>query len=85
MQELLVVGRAFVQVCQYCIGLIHDGRIPVVTAQIRMLFQFLHQSAVTGLDYFAGRIRLYMENSIIITSVFHGSTSNLFLRARFKM
>ena len=70
-QDLLVIGCPPLIVGEGRIGLIEDGSIPFVTAEIRMKFQFLHLGAITGLDYRARRIRLDMQDTVIIASVFH--------------
>jgi hypothetical protein len=79
MQESAIILGTFPGIGNNCVGLVYDCGIPVVAAEVGMLPQLLHESAVTGLDDRLGRIRLNVQNSVIVSFILHHPGENVLI------
>lgn len=74
-EECAVVARAFLRVAEHRVGLVDDGGVPVVAAEIRVGLQPLHQRAVARADDLRRRAGLDLQNAVVIAPVLHASAS----------
>jgi hypothetical protein len=58
LQKSAIVLGTFLGIGNNCIGVVYERGIPVVASEVGMLSEAMHESAVTGVDYRLGRIRL---------------------------
>lgn len=79
MQESAIILSTFPGIGYNCIGLVYECGIPVVAAEVGMLSQVLHESAVTRLDYRLWRIRLNVQNSVIVSFILHRPDKNILI------
>ena len=68
-EEPAVIDASSILIRQYIVGLVDETGIPVLTAQVWVLLQPLHQGAVTRTDDLDRRIGLYMEDAVVIAFV----------------
>jgi len=66
-----VVGVASGRIREHPVGFVEQAGIPFVAAQIGVHPEFLHLGTVAGLDDGDRRIRLDVENTVVIATVFH--------------
>ena len=71
-EQYAVVCAPLRIVDKYLVGLIDNAGIPVFTAKVWMLFEFLHQRAVARTDNLYGCIGLHKQDAIVVALVFHG-------------
>ena len=76
MQESAIILGTFPGIGNNCVGLVYECGIPVVAAEVGMLPQLLHEGAVAGLDYRLWRIRLNVQNSVIVSFILHHPDKN---------
>ena len=72
-EQFAVVGPSPGVVGQHGMRLVDDTGVPIFTPQVRMFPELLHQRTVAGTDKLARRIRLHIQDSVIIALVFQES------------
>jgi len=68
-----VVDPPLFLVAQDIVGFIDHACIPMLSTQIRVLFELLHQSAIARTYDLNGCIGLHKKDAVVIALVFHGS------------
>ena len=72
MQCNAIILGSFPGVRYDCIGLVYECGIAVIASEVRMLLELMHESSVAGLDYRLWRIRLNVQDSVVVSFVLHG-------------
>jgi len=67
--EVRVVLGAACRVRQNGVGLVDQRRHGAVAAQVRMQAQLLHQRAVGGADDGLVRVRLHLQDAVVVASI----------------